>query len=86
MARLVRATYRGTVLAQVARTSRAMTEVDWQHVNVSATAAIHSLRITQTRRATAYRGGAVIRLLTVSPDYDATYGRHCSRRESPDLR
>lgn len=37
--------------------------------------AIYSLRITQARRATAYRDGDFIRLLTISPDHDATYGR-----------
>jgi hypothetical protein len=37
--------------------------------------AIYSLRITQSRRATAYRDGDFIRLLTVAPDHDATYGR-----------
>jgi hypothetical protein len=38
-------------------------------------AAIYSLRITQSRRATAYRDGGFIRLLTISPDHDATYGK-----------
>jgi len=38
-------------------------------------AAIYSLRITQSRRATAYRDGDFIRLLTISPDHDATYGK-----------
>jgi hypothetical protein len=37
--------------------------------------AIYSLRITQSRRATAYRDGDFIRSLTVAPDHDATYGR-----------
>ena len=37
--------------------------------------AIYSLRITQARRATAYRDGEFIRLLTVAPDHDSTYGR-----------
>lgn len=37
--------------------------------------AIYSLRITQSRRATAYRDGDFIRLLTVAPDHDSTY-RH----------
>src|SRR5665647_729024 len=36
--------------------------------------AIYSLRITQSRRATAYRDGDFIRLLSVSPDHDSTYG------------
>jgi hypothetical protein len=35
MARLVRANYRGRVPQRVARTSRAMAEVEWQHVNVN---------------------------------------------------
>jgi hypothetical protein len=37
--------------------------------------AIYSLRITQSRRATSYRDGDFIRLLTIAPDHDATYGR-----------
>jgi len=37
--------------------------------------AIYSLRMTQSRRATAYRDGDFIRLLTVAPDHDSTYGR-----------
>ena len=37
--------------------------------------AIYSLRITQSRRATAYRDGDFIRLLTVTPDHDSSYGR-----------
>jgi hypothetical protein len=37
--------------------------------------AVYSLRITQSRRATAYRDGDFIRLLTVAPDHDATYGK-----------
>jgi hypothetical protein len=38
-------------------------------------AAIYSLRITQSRRATAYRDGTFLRLLTIAPDHDATYGK-----------
>lgn len=37
--------------------------------------AIYSLRITQSRRATAYREGDFIRFLTVAQDHDSTYGR-----------
>lgn len=37
--------------------------------------AIYSLRITQARRATAYRDGEFIRFLMVAPDHDSTYGR-----------
>lgn len=36
---------------------------------------IYSLRITQSRRCTAYRDGDFMRLLTVAPDHDSTYGR-----------
>ncbi|MCI2807772.1 hypothetical protein [Eoetvoesiella caeni] len=36
---------------------------------------IYSLRITQARRATAYRDSEFIRFLTVEPDHDATYGK-----------
>ncbi|MFZ5723403.1 MAG: hypothetical protein ACOY33_07045 [Pseudomonadota bacterium] len=35
--------------------------------------AVYSLRITQSRRATAYRDGDYMRLLTIPPDHDATY-------------
>lgn len=37
--------------------------------------AIYSLRITQSRRATAYREGDFIRLLSIAPDHDSAYGR-----------
>ena len=37
--------------------------------------AIYSLRITQSRRCTAYRDGDFLRLLTVAPDHDSTYGQ-----------
>jgi len=37
--------------------------------------AIYSLRITQSRRATAYRDGDFIRLLTIAPNHDSTYGK-----------
>ena len=37
--------------------------------------AIYSLRVSQSRRATAYREGDFIRLLTVASDHDATYGK-----------
>lgn len=37
--------------------------------------AVYSLRITQSRRATAWRDGDLMRMLTVAPDHDSTYGR-----------
>ena len=37
--------------------------------------ALYSLRITQSRRATAYRDGDFMRFLTIAPDHDATYGQ-----------
>jgi hypothetical protein len=37
--------------------------------------AIYTLRITQSRRATAYRDGNFLRFLTIAPDHDAAYGR-----------
>ena len=37
--------------------------------------AVYSLRVTQIRRATAWRDGEVIRFLTVESDHDATYGK-----------
>lgn len=36
---------------------------------------VYSLRITQSRRATAWRDGDFMRMLTVAPDHDSTYGR-----------
>lgn len=36
---------------------------------------IYSLRITQSRRATAYREQDFIRLLTIQQDHDSTYGK-----------
>ena len=38
-------------------------------------AALYSLRITQARRAAAYRDGDFIRLLSIPPDHDATCGK-----------
>ena len=37
--------------------------------------AIYSLRITLSRRATAYRQQDFIRLLTIAADHDSTYGK-----------
>ncbi len=37
--------------------------------------ALYSLRITQARRAVACRDGDFIRLLSIPPNHDATYGR-----------
>lgn len=37
--------------------------------------AVYSFRITQSRKATAYRDGPYMRLLTVAPDHDSTYGK-----------
>jgi hypothetical protein len=37
--------------------------------------AVYSLRITQSRRATAIREGEFMRFLTIEPDHDATYGK-----------
>ena len=41
----------------------------------SGIAALYSLRITQSRRATAYREGDFIRLLTIAGDHDSAYGK-----------
>ncbi len=38
-------------------------------------AALYSLRITQARRAIAFREGNFIRLLAIPPDHDAAYGK-----------
>lgn len=37
--------------------------------------ALYSLRMTRSCRATAYRDGDFIRLLTIAPDHDSAYGR-----------
>ncbi len=37
--------------------------------------AVYSLRITQGRRATAYREADFMRFLTIQPDHDSTYGK-----------
>ncbi|MFH0728338.1 MAG: hypothetical protein V2B19_18615 [Pseudomonadota bacterium] len=37
--------------------------------------AIYSLRITRSCRATAFREGDFIRLLTIFPDHNSTYGK-----------
>ncbi|QVL47430.1 MAG: hypothetical protein KFB96_17185 [Thiocapsa sp.] len=37
--------------------------------------AVYSLRVTRSRRATAYRDGEFMRFLTISPDHDQTYGK-----------
>ena len=36
---------------------------------------VYSLRISQSRRATAHRDGDFLRLLTIAPDHDATDGK-----------
>jgi hypothetical protein len=36
---------------------------------------VYSLRISRSRRATAHRDGEFMRLLTIAPDHDATYGK-----------
>ena len=41
----------------------------------SGVAALYSLRLTQARRAVACREGDFIRLLSIPPDHDATYGK-----------
>lgn len=37
--------------------------------------AVYSLRITQARRATAYREADLMRFLTIQQDHDSTYGK-----------
>ena len=36
---------------------------------------IYTLRISRSRRATAYRDGNFMRLLSIAPDHDAAYGK-----------
>jgi len=36
---------------------------------------VYSLRLSRSRRATAHRDGNFMRLLTISPDHDSTYGK-----------
>ena len=37
--------------------------------------AVYTLRITQSRRVSAYRDGNFLRFLTIAPDHDAAYGK-----------
>src|SRR3972149_3573062 len=37
--------------------------------------AVYTLRITQSRRASAYRDGNFLRFLTIAPDHDTAYGK-----------
>lgn len=37
--------------------------------------AVYTLRIAQSRRASAYRDGNFLRFLTIAPDHDAAYGK-----------
>ena len=37
--------------------------------------AVYSLRISRSRRATAFRDDDFMRMLTIAPDHDATYGK-----------
>ena len=76
--------------SRVLDTLKKVLQLDWNQVyrdpglkweKISSIAApvgidvIYSLRITQSRRATAYRAGEFMRLLTIAPDHDATYGK-----------
>ena len=36
---------------------------------------VYSLRLTQSRRATAYRDGNAMRFISIPADHDATYGK-----------
>ena len=47
--------------------------------------ALYSLRITQSRRATAYRERDFIRLLTIASDHDATYGQTSVSKNSNNV-
>jgi hypothetical protein len=38
-------------------------------------AALYSLRITRSRRVIVYRDGDFVRLLTIAPDHDSSYGK-----------
>ena len=37
--------------------------------------AVYSLRLSQSRRAIAYRDGNLMKLMSIPPDHDSTYGR-----------
>jgi len=37
--------------------------------------AVYTLRISQSRRASAYRDGNFLRFLTIAPDHDTAYGK-----------
>lgn len=72
------------------KTLRKISELSWQQVYADhglkwekilsvtpppGVEAVYSLRITQARRATAFRDGEFMRLLSIPADHDATY-RH----------
>jgi hypothetical protein len=56
------------------------TGLKWEKINSDKPPAgfdaIYTLRITQSRRATAYRDGDFIRLLTIASDHDSACGKN----------
>lgn len=75
---------------EVLNTLRKIFQMEWQQVyrdqglkwekivTISAPPgidAIYSIRITQSRRATAFRKGSYMCFLAIAPDHDATYGK-----------
>lgn len=60
---------------QVYRDSGLKWEKIWSVKPPAGIDALYSIRITQSRRATAYRDGDFMRFLTIEPDHDATYGK-----------
>jgi len=67
--------FRQMTWAQVYRDS----DLKWEKIESvkppSGIDAVYSLRITQARRATAYRQGDFMRFLTIQQAYDSTYGK-----------
>ena len=60
---------------QVYRDSGLKWEKIWSVKPPAGIDALYSIRITQSRRATAYRDGDFMRFLTIEPDHDTTYGK-----------
>jgi hypothetical protein len=76
-------------LKQVVASLRRLRELDWDtvyrhpgfrweaigHLEAPNRAKVYSLRLSQRVRAIAYRDGDFLRLISLHPDHDSTYGR-----------
>lgn len=75
-------------MKQVAASLARLRELDWNtlythtgyhwelidHVKGAGGSQVYSLRLSQTIRAVGYRDGDVLRLVSLHPDHDSTYG------------